>query len=485
MKKYAYLMAASAILSFGQVAMADVTIRITGSTAFRAASVNGILNSMNVTGAGNGYAYSGTNFTGATFHIFRGTVTGIPGIVTVKTNWTGSVAGIRDTSAGTSIPFLPDATTISSGGTQNAAAPVANEGIPDIAFADNLQGSTTFTTPVLNSSNKVGIVPFAIVAGQNTLPSVTNITSQQLRALYTIGTIPSSLITGNPADTQPVYAAGRDPFSGTRLTFLAETGYGTQNVVSQFAVNNFTTTNQVNQINLFPATLAVPILGNDGLASGGTLANYLRYNTTNISDQFNGYTGPASFIGYIGEADSYAAVYGAPFSSLSGANQGNARYLSFNGVNGFGGVARRPITPNPPVATAGSAVIQLNNVGDTTGLIVGQIVSGNRIAPGSVIVSINTAANTITVDKNALSTGTSTNLQIGSLLPAALRNGSYSFWNFEYMLWKTSVVTGDKSTYAITLRNRVRDFDYGFSGLADDAAFTVTRGEDGGIIQLK
>lgn len=510
MKVSPILAASVAALCFGYTAQAnDVTIRITGSTAFRSAVNTAIRNILSSGSPAMAYDNGATSFTGASYNTFVGTLPGLTNTtvqpsgpigalsqVTVKTSWSGAVAGIRDVSQANSIKFLPDGVATSTGGGTAVTPPTSVQTeVPDIAMGDNLQTSTPFRTPAMQSVFKVGIIPFAAVAGKDTLPSVTNITIQMFRALLSNGSQPTSLFTNNPADTQPIYAAGRDPFSGTRLVTLAEAQYGTLIPVYQFKVVNFNATNvnTANQIDIYPANpgAGVPDAGNDGETSGGNVAKFVRYTTTNISDLFNGYTGPASFIGYLGEADSYNAAWGIG-TPLTGSDQGNGRYLSFNGVKGFDGQTKSPASVG---LTSGNATVQLvaGALNDTSALVVGQVVFGTGIAPGSKIISIDTVNNRITLDKNATATNAAqTGVRIGSLLPEQIRNGAYTFWNYEYIMWKTGTPgtnivgsTGDKFTVATAIRDRIINFDYASGGLADDASMKVKRDGDGTFVYPK
>ena len=474
------------------VQAADVTIRITGSTAFRSATNTAIRNILSSGNPQMAFDSGASSFTGASYNTFIGTLPGVTGTVTVKTSWSGAVAGIRDVAQANLIKFLPDGVTTSTGAGSSVPPPTSIQTeVPDIAMGDNTQSSTAFKTPTIQTVAKVGIIPFAFVAGKDTLPSVDNMTFQLHRALLSNGTQPTSLFSNNPAETRPIYAAGRDPFSGTRLVTLAEDQYGTLNPVTQFKVINFTSGNTVNQIDIYPATIPVPDAGNDGETSGGSVAKFMRYTTTNVNDLFNGYTGPASFIGYMGEADSYNACWGLS-NTLTGADQGNARYLKHNGVAGFGGQSKAPTTIG---ITNGNAVVQLvaGAANDTSALVVGQIVFGTGINPGSTILSIDVPNNRITLDKNATATNAAqTGVRIGSLLPAQIRNGAYTFWNYEYILWKTGTpgtnivgTVGDKFTVATAIRDRITTTDYAAGGLADDASMKVKRDGDGTFVYPK
>ena len=492
MKTNHILIAALAALCAVQAASADVTVRVTGSTAFRSATNTAIKNILSSGNPQMAYDNGASSFIGASYNTFVGTLPGVTGTVTVKTSWSGAVAGIRDVTQANSIKFLPDGVSTSTGSGTAVAPPTSTQlEVPDIAMGDNTQASTAFKTPTIQTVAKVGIIPFAFIAGKDTLPSVTNMTFQLHRALLSNGSQPTSVFTNNPAETRPIYASGRDPFSGTRLVTLAEDQYGTLNVVTQFKVINFTSGNTVGDINVYPATATVLDAGNDGESSGGGVAKYMRYTTTNVNDVFNGYAGPASFIGYMGEGDSYNAVWGIG-TTLTGTDQGNARYLTYNGVAGFGGQTKAPSSVG---INTGSAVVQLvaGAANDTTSLIVGQIVFGTGINPGSKILGIDTVNNRVTLDKNATATNAAqTGVRIGSLLPEQIRNGAYTFWNYEYIMWKTGTpgpnivgTTGDKFTVATGIRDRILNVDYAAGGLADDASMKVKRDGDGTFVYPK
>lgn len=484
MKKTQIILAALAAISTAHFASAQTSVVITGSTAFRASASNAIRNVFTASGNSlTGYAYSGTSFTGATYQTFVGNISGMSNPVTVKTQWTGAVAGINAVSnqATVNVSVLPDTQPISSGGTSGASITSNVSAKADIGFADNLQSSTAFTTNAL-AQEKVGIIPFAWVAGKDAIPGITNITHQMARSLLTNGVVRASQFTGVATDSQTIYAGGRDNLSGTRVTTLAELGYGTQNGVTQFKPATFGTGTSANVV----STIDIQTLnGNNGETSGGTLANYARYTTNTASDVFNGVQDNPAFIIYVGEADSYAAVYGVG-GGVTGNGAGNGRYLTYNGVKAFDGVAKSPASVT---TTAGSPI--LTGLTDTTGVIAGQIVSGNNIAGGSVVVS--TTSTTITLDKNVLAGGTTTNARIGALIASVVREGAYPFWNYEYVNYLASRVNSASGTEPIKskgvfknlLAGRVSGFDYGFSGLADDASFKVARGEDGGVLTAK
>jgi len=90
--------------------------------------------------------------------------------------------------------------------------------------------------------------------------AITNITSQQFRTVMDQGRVPLSYFTGNESDVEFVYASGRNDGSGTRTTYLAETGYGASTTVKQYVGYDRSNTT------VLPSILFVP-------QDGGFLAN--------------------------------------------------------------------------------------------------------------------------------------------------------------------------------------------------------------------
>src|SRR6266404_1635652 len=141
MKTIHLLAAIIAVLCPGYSAQADVTIRITGSTAFRSATNTAIRNILSSGNPQIAYDSGATSFTGASYNTFVGTLPGVTGTVTVKTSWSGSVAGIRDVAQANSLKFFADGVATSTGAGTADPAPTATEGVPDIAMGDNTQAS--------------------------------------------------------------------------------------------------------------------------------------------------------------------------------------------------------------------------------------------------------------------------------------------------------------------------------------------------------
>ncbi len=292
MKTKQIILAGALVLGFSTALQAQTVVRLTGSTAFRGATHTAIQNIMN---PGYTYAYTGSTLSGASQAIFTGTanVTGNPSVI-IKTSWSGAVGGTQTVSQSINVNYLASTgVTQSTGGTGSTTVGTVSE-LPDVAMTDNYQSSTPFPTPTM-VDQVVGIVPFKWVANVGAPAALNNITPQLAQTLYTVGNAPLAMFTGVAADRTTlltpafqtalviyngsgqapaqVFAVGRDPDSGTRLTAFAETGVGVNTEVFQYepVISGAAVASQALW---HPITVnGIPFVeGNGGYASGGTLA---------------------------------------------------------------------------------------------------------------------------------------------------------------------------------------------------------------------
>jgi len=356
MKIKSILMTSAFALVSASLAKADVTINITGATAFRSAASTAIKNTFTSVD----YAYNGSSFTGATYQILKGSFPGVSGNTTIRTNWSGSVEGIRDLAQQNNISFLPTSTTMSSGGTANATTTSGlDSAAAQLAFSDIYAASTPYDNGSVEGT-VAGIIAFRIVANPTANGTLTNITPQQFRKLATSGKVKASQFTGNGNHTTQVYLTGRNDGSGTRVTLLAETGHGYSQYVKQYkgtytgtgnatvlsALQLWPTADGTNVSNIYNTDTA----GNGGYSSGGTVAALLSGNSTSV--QIKGATGsnigsPTTVfvVGYLGTNDSNTAV------------TAGAIPLSYNGVSltvNSGGIT------NPEVIQKGAYTLWAN-----------------------------------------------------------------------------------------------------------------------------
>jgi hypothetical protein len=292
MKSILKLTLGALALSLAQQAAADVTVRLTGSTAFRSgthkaivAMMGGEANCKFAHGAIVGSTTATqTSYEGADYTTIQGTASGISGITTVQCSWTGSATGVKDVAQGNNLSFVPTTALPASNGYANAAVAQSptQTATAKYAFSDVFQSSTATTTPALTDTI-MAVIPFSWVANRLST-GFTNMTQQGARALFTNGFQPKSLFTGNAADADYILPVGRDIGSGTRITCLAEIKYGVNTPVQQWKI---TSSGSVGSGNIVSAQLwpvgdgigsATP--GNGGYTSGSTIRNFFGMTST-------------------------------------------------------------------------------------------------------------------------------------------------------------------------------------------------------------
>lgn len=306
MKKLNILLAAFGLAGMAQMASAQTTITLTGSTAFRASTHSAILAVLD----GEDWGVNGANASTASRGYYRGNL-GVGGpLVRIRTSWSGSAAGVQAVSDSVAVQVYPSTTAMDNILTQDTDNNLVGESglpsfvneVPDVALSDVFQASTSFNTNAL-VEEAIAVVPFRFFASAGS--SLTNITPQLFRALYSGGALPMAVFTGNTADESKfVYAYGRANDSGTRITVLAETGYGINIQVQQFQT-------------ISDAGLTATVTGSTDNAgvSGSTLAGFLR----------NDYS-PDAIVSYLGNSDATTALAAAD------ANGAPAVVLQYNGA---------------------------------------------------------------------------------------------------------------------------------------------------------
>lgn len=390
----ASLLAVSMVAS---ASAADVTIYITGSTAYRANTYAAIAHlivpgSLSVThdGGVDTVNVSSSKFSSATHASIVGTLTNSGTLngstIQVLTSWSGSEAGIaslaKTNGVGALVQFIsPTATTypasvgsgngdatltftVTNGGFAssdfNGALPAVSQ-YPDIAMCDTWNTASQFKPNAKYqgvvysglteaTGGAVGIVPFVWVCTTTTKggAAISNISSQTARALYDgTGYLKLNALTGVATDTVSyVFALGRNPESGTRLSCFAEPGIGATAGTKQYmpvALGGLTNTDsgRITAANVFGgvSTLATwpsytsavtgntVSAGNGGYDSGGELCKAVANSTSTLtvsSPSFtanNGAGVTATLVAYTGINDAKALV---------GSNDLNK--LTYNGV---------------------------------------------------------------------------------------------------------------------------------------------------------
>lgn len=317
---------------------------ITGATAFRTAAVKAICSKFSATGFVAGYN-DGTSLTGANKSVFRGTFGTLSGVTTIYCTWNGSVEGVRALAVPTeTVQFLSTAPTASadpaaaSGGSDVGNATIGVQA--QLAFSDVFKSSTPYRTATLypsDSLSSVGVVAFSWVAHKGSDTGLSNITTQSARAIFTQGYQPLSLFTGLDTDNSKyVFLTGRNDGSGTRTTFLAESGQPITLPIRQYKSTLSGDSTTVNSLRVWPTsdgtnasliwTNGIDIPGNGGYASGSGLTTVMK---------------AASAAGGVPvfDADGSPAFDAAPISILGyqstkdalDSQNGGGRLLSYNG----------------------------------------------------------------------------------------------------------------------------------------------------------
>jgi hypothetical protein len=232
MKKYI----TASVLSLGLAMTAQAatftpthSVYITGSTAMRSEIWGTLTN--NITPPPTNDLNSTFTFGGpsSTSFTVQGTWAG-GGTIIVYCGFSGSAAGIG-TLVGDPADQTPPYVDITGNTVVHSGA--------DLAFSDVQQATTIYSSsPTTLNDLQVAVVPF--VFAKNSDPKsagITNITYQNFNQMAAGGSQSLAVWTGNASDSSTlVYLTGRDTNSGTRLTILAETGYGTTTGVQQYHV---------------------------------------------------------------------------------------------------------------------------------------------------------------------------------------------------------------------------------------------------------
>jgi hypothetical protein len=324
MKAPKILLAGLLALSTAGVARAQTVVHITGSTAFRNATVTAITNILQ---PGFTFGYSGTSFTGANQAIFTGSDKANGISVIIKTSWSGAAGGVQTVVQQIPIStWLINTTPQSASGSASAPAAYDPPTPPDVSMDDGIQATTPLpntSSPVLSVQN-VGVVTFKFVKNVGAPAGLTNMTQLLAQALWANGSLPLSMWTGNTNDaTNIVYAIGRDPDSGTRKTTFLETGIQnfvtgvTPSTVLQYQPTNASGVVNRNNPGAITGQQPWPVdtvdgvtfaLGDAGYSSGGDLAQAMKSSS------------PFTYVTYLGLSDSTTAI------------TGGATALSWNGV---------------------------------------------------------------------------------------------------------------------------------------------------------
>ena len=425
-------------------AFSQTVIRIVASNGDRTATQTAISNIL-----ASGWTFRGINgnatsanlsvATGANFGAWNGTYAG--NAVVIKVSYSGALAGIAAISGNTDQRFVVTNGT-GSGSVPNPLTGTTlgtdyEVGKADFGFSTNFQATSPFNglyqgvnySPIVEET--VGVSPLGFYASPGFPAGGANITTQLAQLLYTNGSVPLALFTGDFANdvNKIVYAIGRNTDAGQRFGAYTEVGLGTTTAVRVWKPTFSTaqTTNGsyiyggvVGTQELWPAETVSGIfspLGSGGFSSGALVAQHL---TVTL--------GPNAYKGRYFDEDTETFQFANP-------NATAGYYVGY-------------VTP-----------------GDGNTRILGQ-------GAGSVIPAGNRG---VALSYNGV-----------SLTDSNVQNGKYTAWLYNRILKPTSGLTGTKLTFANALRDRLKNFDADTGGgLFDDSTFKVRRTTDGGLVVPK
>jgi hypothetical protein len=307
-----YSVLALAIAGAQQAAAEDFVL--TGSTAFRSATYSALQAIM----TNETISHTGATLSSANQATFKGTIAGVTGGPHyVYCSWSGSATGVIAAAAGSNVTVITQANVDGfAANTINANQSTGGNKAARFAFSDVYKESTTAASASLTDS-RPAVIPFRFLKNRLS-PAFTNVTAQHVRSLWNNNQVQRALFTGNSADTDPVFCIGRDNGSGTRITVLAETKYGINNLVQQWKV---TTTGSAGsgsatsaQIWAIGDGVGSTAEGNGGYSSGSNIATILGMESSTVDTfEANGTTAidtdiPVTILGYLGLSDASTAI---------------------------------------------------------------------------------------------------------------------------------------------------------------------------------
>jgi hypothetical protein len=264
---------------------------------------------------------------------------------------------------------------------------------------------------------------------------ITNVTAQQFRALAAAGLQPLSMFTGNASDATNVFLTGRNDGSGTRTTYLAETGAGITTLIKQYLVVDSTST-AIKAIQEVPA--------------GG------------VNNPFH--------------ADMTAYVNGGGNITQLAAN---ASTVWGQNVDGNGGYSSGSTLRTDMGKTGASGVTVFSAGGNNT---YGETVRADLVTWLSLNDAVNArAAGAIVCGYNGVKLdGFSSNGTMSADDKAKVTNGLYTAWSYQQMYRRNDITAGDAKTVYDAIKSNI-GANLAAAGIptGDMAAF---RSFDGGTV---
>lgn len=436
-----FALGALAILA-SEGAIAQTVIRIVASNGDRTATQTAISNLLSPGWTFQGIGGNATSAnlsvaTGANFGAWNGSYSG--NAVTIKVSYSGALAGIAAIAGNTDQRFVV------SNGTGTGAVPNPLTGTTlgvdyeigkaDFGFSTNFQATSPFNgvyegvtySPVIEET--VGVSPLGFYASPGFPVTGANITTQLAQLLYTTGSVPLALFTGDFTNdaNKIVYAIGRNTDAGQRFGAYTEVGLGTSTAVR-----------------VWKPTFSTPQTTASGITYGGVVGSHELWPAETVSGIFS----PLGSGGF-----SSGALVAQHITVTLGLDAFKGKYFDED-----------------------TQTYQFLYPNATAGYYVGYVTPGdanNRILGANGVVPLENRG--IALSYNGV-----------SLTDDNVRNGKYTAWLYNRILKPQSGLTGTKLTFANALRDRIKNFDApSGGGLFDDSTFKVRRTTDGGLVVPK
>jgi hypothetical protein len=299
-------------------------------------------------------------------------------------------------------------------------------GKADFGFSTNFQATSPFIglfNGVLYNQvveETVGVSPLVFIASPGFPAAGANLTTQLAQLLYSSGSVPLSLFTGNPADENKiVYAIGRNTDAGQRFGAYTEFGLGVNSTVQ-----------------VWQPTITGSTTDPSGVVYGGTATSHTLWPIETISGINSGSVGNGGYNAGATLAPILTTTLGPNAYKLFDSELGDFVY---------------------PDATAGYYIGYLTP-GDANSRVLGGVVP---VANRGVLLKWNG------VDYTADN----------------VKNGKYTAWLYNRILKPQTGLSGVKLQFANALRDQIRTVDAVVGGgIILDSTFRVQRFTDGGRV---
>jgi hypothetical protein len=284
---------------------------------------------------------------------------------------------------------------------------------------------------------------------------ITNVTAQQFRALAAAGYQPLSMFTGNASDTTNVFLTGRNDGSGTRTTYMAETGVGITTAIKQYVVVD-------SSVTALEAIQEVPAGGvndSDGSTAGIQLP---------VGSAIKAYDDSAESI----------TQYAKNASTIWGQNiAGNGGYSSGT-------------TLRTDMGKTGTSVTVFNALGeyfDTSAPMRADLVT--FLSLNDAVTARNNGAilcgyNGVKLDGIAAYDGAGPIVELTTMSAAdkaKVTTGLYTAWGYQMMYRRGDITTGDVVTVYNGIKNNIGS-NLAAAGISMSDMTAVSRPNDGGTV---